>query len=136
MDEFEMMEIPTNEQILPVDYKGAFFQDLRDIEGLVQNSLFLYVAYDIKGKEAALYTENPKADVPTLKKEAKLRGVSLEEMVIMVKDKGAAFTTAIAEMELLRVEFNLRYASTKTNLDRLQLRDEFLPRARKVMESV
>lgn len=120
-----------------VDIKDAFFQDLEDHVGpLVRNSLFLYAAYLRKAIEVAKYREDPKADVPYLKREAELRKVPLKDMVAMVEAKGEAFNKALSEMELLRVEFNLRYAGLKEYQERLELRDEFIPRIGEVMSLV
>ena len=120
-----------------VDIKDAFFMDLEEAIGpLVRKSLFLYVAYERKGAEAAKYKEDPKADVPTLKREAELRGITVKAMAEMVETKGQAFNKAISDIELLRVEFNLRYAEVKEYQERLYLRDEFMPRIREIMSAL
>ncbi len=120
-----------------LDYKDIFFQDIdKAVQQLVQNSLFLYVAYEIKLAEVEEYIADPKAKVPFLKEEAALRGVKLEDMVTLVKGKGSAFKTSIRKMELLRIEFNTRYSKVTTTLDRLALRDEFSPKVRAVMEAL
>jgi len=112
-----------------VDYKDAFFQDLRAaVEPLVRNSLFSYLAYVGKAEEVAKYREDPKADVPYLKREAALRGTKLADLVQLVEEKGESFKASVNELELLRVEFNLRYSKTTNEEERLHLRDEFLGR--------
>jgi hypothetical protein len=121
--------------VLPkaVDYKDAFFQDLRHtVDPLVQNSLFLYVAYEIKAQEAAKFKADPKADVPFLKKEAELRGVKVAELASVVESKGVAFKDAVRKMELLRIEFNIRYEDAKEYLDKLHLRDEFIAKIKEI----
>jgi hypothetical protein len=134
-------EVYTNPAIYEVsqalDYKDIFFQDMdKAVQQLVQNSLFLYAAYEIKLAEVEKYLADPKAEVPFLKEEAALRGAKLEDMVTLVKGKGAAFKAAIRKMELLRIEFNTRYSKVTTTLDRLALRDEFSPKVRAVMEAL
>lgn len=121
--------------LLPVvDYKEAFFQDLKDsVEPLVRNSIFLYLAYEAKAVEAAKYREDPKADVPFLKREAELRGVPLKDLVTSVEEKGVAFKNAISEMELLRIDYNLRYSNITEHQERLYLRDEFISKIRETM---
>lgn len=134
----QMNEVFMTATLLPaVDYKDAFFQDLRDhIEPLVRNSLFQYLAYQYKGEEADKYNADPKADVPYLKAEADLRGIAVKDLVALVERNGLALKSAIKDLELLRIEFNLRYAKTKELLERVQLRDEFIPRIKTITESL
>jgi len=116
-----------------VDYKDAFFQDLKDtVDPLVQNSLFLYVAYEIKAQEAAKFKADPEADVPFLKKEAELRGLTVAGLALLVESKGVAFKDAVREMELLRIEFNIRYKGAREHLDKLHLRDEFIAKIKDI----
>lgn len=123
--------------LVPVDYRDAFFQDVRDhIEPLVRNSLFQLLAYQYKGEEADAYKANPRAEIPMLKEEAQLRGVSIDDMVLMVERNGAALKSAIKGLELLRVEFNLRYAGVSDDLERLQLRDEYIARVKEITKSL
>lgn len=119
----------------PTDYKAAFFQDVRDhIEPMVRNSLFQLLAYQYKGEEADAYNADPKADIPMLRREAELRKVSIKDMVAMVGRNGAALRSAIIELELLRIEYNLRYADVSEELERLQLRDEYISRVKAITE--
>jgi hypothetical protein len=120
-----------------VDYKDAFFQDVREhIEPLVRNSLFQLLAYQYKGEEAEAYKEDPKANVPMLGREAELRGITIPDMVAMVERNGTALKSTIKELELVRIEYNLRYAKVKEELDRLQLRDEFIARVKAITEAL
>lgn len=131
MDDLEMLNTGLMMVGLPpqVDYKDAFFQDLKDsIEPVVRNSLFMYLAYLGKGEEAARYREDPKAEIPLIKEEAKLRGMPVPDLVTLIEGRGKALKDAISKLELLRVDFNLRYAKISDQQERLTLRDEFIPK--------
>lgn len=123
--------------LTPVDYQDVFFQDLRDsTEFLVRNSLFLYVAYEIKAVEAAKFRQDPKAEVPFLAREAEIRKMEIPALVELVEKKALAFRAVIREMELLRIEFNMTYAELKDLAERVKLRDEYLEKVQKVTESL
>ena len=132
MDNLDMVDVQESmlaSMIPGVSPKDAFFQDLRDaVEPIVRGSLFMYLAYLAKGEEAVKYRLDSSANVPLLNREATLRGIPIFAMVDMVEGKGAAFKAVINELELLRIEFNLLYAKTEGEVERFQLRDEFLTR--------
>lgn len=116
-----------------VDYKDAFFQDVREhIEPFVRNSLFQLLAYQYKGEEADLYKADQGANIPMIKREAELRGISIPDMVKMVERTGSALKSAIKDLELLRVEYNLRYSKIKEHQDKLELRDEFIVKVKAI----
>jgi hypothetical protein len=127
----------SSDMMKQVDYQDAFFRDLKDsTEPLVRDSLFLYVAYEIKAAEAAKYKLDPKADVPFLVREAKLRGMELPALVDLVEKKATAFKALICEMELLRIEFSIKYADAKELADKMKLRDEYLVKIKTVSDSL
>jgi hypothetical protein len=134
MDNLDIVDVPQSmlASIIPeVGYKDAFFQDLRDaVEPIVRGSLFMYLAYLAKGEEAAKYRLDSEADIPLLSREATLRGIPVSAMVEMVEQKGAAFKAVISDLELLRIQFNLLYANTEEEVERLQLREEFVTKLR------
>lgn len=133
----EMMMLEAGKITLQPDYQDAFFQDLRaTTEPLVRDSLFLYVAYEIKAVEAVKYKLDPKADVPFLVREAKLRGMELPALVEVVEKKATTFKALIREMELLRIEFSIKYADAKELADKMKLRDEYLVKIKTVTASL
>ena len=115
----------------------SFFQELREIsEAFVRRSLMQYIAYELKTKDSEAYIADPAANIPFLKREAQLRGLTLDEMVQSVSQRKEVLHSIVREYELLRVEFNLRYKDSMDYAEKLALRDELLAKAKKLVESV
>lgn len=123
--------------VLSYDTSKEFFNELRTAtESLVQNSLFLYVAYKLKAVEALAFKEDPTNPHPFLVTEAKLRGISVADLVKVVESKAEQLETTIREVELLRIEFNLRSSKLESYESKLALRDELIAKLRSILSKI
>lgn len=104
----------------------VFFQDINAALGLVKNNLLIYTAYELKEADVKKYMEDPKADVPSLKKEAELRGVTIKDLAASITEKAEKFRAVVRGAELLRIEFNQLFPKAKTHEDKMALRDRLL----------
>ena len=114
----------------------VFFQDMKVIESLVKDSLLVYTAYQLKEEDALKYLNDTKVELPLLKKEASLRGVSMKVLAELVVKKAQAFKNAVKVAELLRTEFNIIYPTLTTYKDKLNLRDRLLAEFKEITDAL
>lgn len=106
--------------------RDTFFQDVKQLESLVKDSLLVYIAYELKALDAAQYLADPTLSFPILEKEATLRGMAVVDLAKLVLDKAKAYKNAVRSGELLRTEFNIIYPTLSTYEARVELRDRLL----------
>lgn len=116
--------------------KDIFFQDIRELEAIVKDSLMVYLAYELKAQDASKYLADPSGNYPLLEKEAKLRKVTVEQLAKLVLEKAEGFKYVVRTAELLRNEFNLVYSTLDKYEDKVALRDRLLGEFRKLTEAL